>query len=370
MRYLVARLAQIAAQVWNPRSVAGKALWAALVPPAVVYGTAIRGRNLLYDRGWWQPVQTTAAVVSVGNLTVGGTGKTPLVQWLAEKLEQRGSRVAILSRGYGRRSHGVRVVADGGRCLINVEEAGDEPTLLGRRARATVVVGERRVAAAKTAVERGANVLLLDDGFQHRALARDFDLLLLDRNRPFANGWTLPAGPLREPCRGAARAHALVVLERGTQHSESEAVDGLAARVLAAKPCFQAALKAKVLVVPEGQMWVEEPLGSLAGQRILAVAGVAEAESFYAMLHQWEGRLVGALEFGDHHRYDPADWRAITAAARGADLIVTTEKDLVKLERFPFARGTVVGLRVGVEVEDADGLLSAVGAAIDGARPR
>jgi tetraacyldisaccharide-1-P 4'-kinase len=138
--------------------------------------------------------------------------------------------------------------------------------------------------------------------------------------------------------------------------------------ISAAIPSFHVALEPEALVVPDGKNWAEEPLGNLAGQRVLAVSGVADAESFYGMLHGWEARLVGSIEFGDHHRYDRGDWRTIVTAARAADLIVTTEKDLVKLEQFPFSHGSIAALRLGVEVDDVDGLLGAVLAAIDTAQ--
>jgi len=366
----VRTIARIAAQAWDRRGPWGAILQLALAPAAAVYCAGARGRNFLYDRGWRRAVRAGAPVVSVGNLTVGGTGKTPFVIWLAGEFERRGFQVAVLSRGYGRRSRGVRVVAEGGQRVLGVDDAGDEPSLVGRRVRAIVVVGEHRAAAAQAAVERGADLLLLDDGFQHRALARDFDLLLLDRDRHGENRWTLPAGPLREPASGAARAHAIVLVERGPSRSGIQPGQGRVAKMAPEKPCFRAVVKAQALVVPDGTAWVEEPLRNLGGQRVLAVSGIAETKPFYAMLNQWEARMVGTLEFGDHHRYDRLDWRTIVNVARTADLIVTTEKDLVKLEQFPFSQGSIAAIRLGVEVENAEGLLGAVSAAIDDARSR
>jgi tetraacyldisaccharide 4'-kinase len=259
----------------------------------------------------------------------------------------------------------VHVVAGRGRLLLDAERAGDEPALLGRCIAGLVVVGERRSAAAARAVAEGADLLLLDDGFQHRALARDFDLVLVDARRPLANGWTLPAGPLREPATGARRADAVLVVEREQRANDAAETRELP-RVLRERPCYRARLVPRSLVSPEGEAWVERPLASLAGQRVLAVSGVADAESFYRMLRSWEARPVGVIEYPDHHRYRREDWRAIRDAAREADFIVTTEKDLVKLEQFPFARGGLVALRVGVEVEGAGDLLERITARIDG----
>lgn len=342
------------------------ALRAVLSPAAVVYGLAARSRNFIYDRGWRRGARVAIPVISVGNLTVGGTGKTPVVVWLAEEIEGRGYSLAVLSRGYGRRSRGVHVAASGGKPLLEVNEAGDEPAMIGRRLRGMVIVGERRAAAARTAVDSGANVVLLDDGFQHRALARDFDLLLLDRDRPFANGRMLPSGPLREPRRGAGRAHALMVVDRRPLRAEQSPSPEPVAAMMYGRPCFHARLVPRALVFPDGERWAEAPIGELGGQRILAVSGVADAKAFYEMLHHWEGHIVGVLEYPDHHRYDLDDFRAIRKAARGTDLIVTTEKDLVKLERFPFARGGLVAVRLGVDVDHGDTLLQSIFTAVQG----
>lgn len=358
---------RIAARAWSRRGIVGGVLWFVLTPLAVVYAVAVRIRNLLYDIGVCRARRVAAPVVSVGNLTVGGTGKTPVVIWLAEELERRGFQVGILSRGYRRQGRGVRVVGAEGQRLVAPEEAGDEPALMARRLRATVVVGNRRYAAARTAIRRGADVLVMDDGFQHRALARDFDVLLCDRQARPGDRWVLPAGRLREPRRGATRADATLVVQREGQ-APGPSPNGDITPDLGDTHRFAATIGAHSLVLLDGAAWMERPLGIMSGQRVLAVCGIAGAKSFYEMLRAWEANIVGILEFGDHHRYDRNDWRTITTAARDVDLIVTTEKDLVKLEQFPFAHGRLAALRLGVRVDDAEGLLGAVSAAIDGAR--
>jgi tetraacyldisaccharide 4'-kinase len=347
----------------------GVVLWLAFVPFTVLYGLAVRSRNALYDIGLRRARRVDVPVLSVGNLTVGGTGKTPVVIWLAEELEHRGFRVGVLSRGYGRHGGGVRVVGEGGRQLVPADDAGDEPALMARRLRATVVVGKRRVLAAREAVRRGAQVLVMDDGFQHRSLGRDFDLLLWDRQDRAANRWLLPAGRLREPRGGAARADAALLVGRQSLAADASATETAPAR-LKDTPCFRTTIAPSSLVVPEGGVWVERPLGIMAGQRVLAVSGIAGAAAFYRMLGDCEANIVEVLEFEDHHRYDRDDWRAITTAARDVDLIVTTEKDLVKLEQFPFAYGRIAALRLEVRIDNVAGLLAAVSAAIDGARSR
>jgi tetraacyldisaccharide 4'-kinase len=348
----------------------GRVLWLALTPLAAAYAVGIGFRNLMYDIGLCRARRVAAPVLSVGNLTVGGTGKTPIVIWLAEELGRRGFQVGILSRGYRRQGRGVRVVGAEGQRLVAPEEAGDEPALMARRLSATVVVGSRRYTAARAAIRRGADVLLMDDGFQHRALARDFNVLLCDRQARPGDRWVLPAGRLREPRRGARRADATLVVQREGQVPDPSHTGDATNTDIRATPRFTATIGAQSLVLVDGAAWMERPLGIMSGQRVLAVCGIAGAKSFYDMLHAWEANIVGVLEFGDHHRYDRDDWRAITTAARDVDLIVTTEKDLVKLEQFPFAHGRLAALRLGVRVDDAEGLLSAVCAAIDGARSR
>lgn len=358
------RVGRIAHRAWNRPGALGGAISTALVPAAIAYGAGVRVRNFLYDRGWRRVARVAVPVLSVGNLTVGGTGKTPVVVWLAEELERRGYSVGVLSRGYGRRSRGTRVVALGGRPLVDVEMSGDEPAMIGRRIRGPVVVAGRRAAGARVAIERGARVLLLDDGFQHRAIARDFDLLLVDDERPVGNGWPLPSGPLREPVRGAARADAVLVVDRRLRGAEDGAAGSWAHANLFPRPCHRGGLVPRALVWPDGDTWTEEPLVRLAGQRIVVVTGIVGPQALYAMVQQWEGQIVNALEFPDHHWYDRDDFATIRKAAREADLIVTTEKDLVKLERFPFVRGGLMALRLGVAVEGAAELLAAIGTAL------
>src|SRR6187549_2178372 len=180
-------------------------LW--LAPLSLLYGTLMGIRSLLYRLGLRHRVKVGVPVVVVGNLTVGGTGKTPLVAWLSNKLTAVGLRVAIVSRGYGGRARGVTRVTVHSRA----SEVGDEPLMLARRAQATVFVGRDRVAAAKQAVADGADIVLCDDGLQHLALMRDCEIVVIDGQRGFGNGCLLPRGPLRELPRRLRRVNAVVI---------------------------------------------------------------------------------------------------------------------------------------------------------------
>jgi tetraacyldisaccharide 4'-kinase len=291
-----------------------------------------------------------ARTVSIGNLRVGGTGKTPLTRWLAQQTAARGVATAILTRGYGGSAREPHVVGDGATLVSDVPRSGDEAVMLARTAGVPVVAGADRRAAAALAVRTFASRLLLcDDAFQHRALRRDLDVVLVDAGERGGLGRLLPAGPLREPLRALRRAHVVLVREREGATAPAALRD--APRVRFAP---------QSLVQPVATGWEEIGLAALAGQRVLAVTGVARPAPLYRTLRDWEAELVHVLEYPDHHAYGTADWHAIAGAAKDVDLVVTTEKDLVKLETYPFARGKLVALRLGVAVDDADALVTRV----------
>jgi tetraacyldisaccharide 4'-kinase len=292
--------------------------------------------------------------VSIGNVRVGGTGKTPFTRWLAGRVAARGVPVAIVTRGYGGSARAPHVVGDGTQLVSDVARAGDEAVMLARTSGVPVVAGADRAAAAALAVATfGSRLLLCDDAFQHRALRRDLDLVLVDAGERGGLGRLLPVGPLREPLRALRRAHVILVRER------DEAGDALPAPT-ARQRVLRVRFAPAALVQPVVGGWEEIGLAALAGQRVLAVSAVARPAPLYRALRDWEAELVHVLEYPDHHPYGTSDWHTIAAAAKDVDLIVTTEKDLVKLEAFPFARGKLVALRLGVEVEDADALVDAV----------
>jgi tetraacyldisaccharide 4'-kinase len=298
-------------------------------PLAPLYGAVVRARNRSFDEHPERAVRVPVPVVSVGNLSAGGTGKTPLTLFLAEGLEAAGWPNAVLSRGYGgRRDVDPMCVA----ANSNPRQTGDEPLLMARRLGPhRVVVGRQRHAAALRALSQRPELrcLLLDDGFQHRALHRDLDLLVLDGVRRWGDGRLLPLGDLREPMASTRRAHALVVTRaaRVPDHAEVEA---WWATHGSGGPIF----------------WVDFVLGSLrvwnarpaeAPKAIegpaFAWCGLGHPEAFYADLllagHGW----VGTHSFPDHHGPSPADLRRLQTLARaeGATWLVCTEKDAVKL---------------------------------------
>lgn len=276
--------------------------------------------------------------------------------FLAARLGARGFSVAIVDRGFGRgRMQGVRaaLVADAGGIKLGPEDAGDEPVMMAKSFHGPIVVARRRIDGIRLLKQiANPDVVLLDDAFQHRALARDADLVLINRERGLGNGRVLPAGPLREPLRAVRRAHAAIIVSGGIPDAAC-AVGARQMKEISRVPVLQATLRARTLLRIEKGNWIEVPL-TVAGRRVLAVSGLADPRAFHAMLHQLEADLVGVLEYPDHHRYSLADWQTIVGASREADIVVTTEKDLVKLEKFPFARDSLYALRLEVVMSAED----------------
>ncbi len=350
-------------KVWDRRGPLGYAAWLLLLPLSMVYGLLVRIRNILYFLGWASGKSLPCAVVSVGNLTVGGTGKTPTTLWLAQELRRAGYRVGILSRGYKRSGKGPVILRPGfAKSFLSQEEsltAGDEPAMMARLFGQRVGVGRRRHQVGQQLLQDGeADVVLLDDGFQHRQLKRDIDLLLLGAD---SSGWLLPAGPFREPASALRRADYCLVT--GAREKWTRLL-----RRRPAETVFFGSLEAKALFGLEGEHWKDYPLSMLDRSKILTVSAIANPAPFYRMIHSWEGEIVDSMEFPDHHLYSASDWQRINRAARNVDLIVTTEKDILKLARFPFAREKLLALRVEMVVENGGSLVRAVAQAIDAKR--
>lgn len=289
---------------------------------AAAYGTLVRLRIGLYARGWLQAQRVGAPVVIVGNLVAGGSGKTPLVIALVQRLQAAGRTPGVATRGYGREGEdqALWVQAD-----TDPARSGDEPLLIARRTGARVRADRDRAAAARALVAAGCDVVVCDDGLQHYRLARDVEIEVLDARRRHGNGRLLPAGPLREPAGRAARCH-FHVLNLG-------AVGTGPADVVQAAPRFgewPMQLAADAAVPLQGGR--PTPLAAFAGRRVHAVAGIGDPERFFAMLRE-RGIAVVPHAFPDHHRYCAADFDF------GSDLpVLMTEKDAVKARAFATSR--------------------------------
>jgi len=273
-----------------------------------------------------------AEVVSIGNLTVGGAGKTPVAIHITRFLREAGVRTAVLSRGYGRTSDGLVEVADSERVLTDAARGGDEPLLLARSCPGVpVVVARDRASAAEHAVARfGAQVVVLDDGFQHLRLHRGLDVVVLDATAPYGNGYLLPRGPLREG-REALRRAGLVWISKADQASAQD-VDVLRAEALALTGREPVVAAYRVVDVLDGGGGSLGPT-ALQGCRVLLVAGLARPGSFRRTLESCGATVVAEMVFPDHHRFTEQEITNILSRTRaaGADALALTEKDAVRL---------------------------------------
>lgn len=299
--------------------------WLCLVPFGVLYGALQRLRARLYRSGVFSSYRAPQPVISVGNLTAGGTGKTPIVDRIVRHALQRGERPAVISRGYGGQIRsGVAIVSrgDGYGPLLLAAHCGDEPFLLARRnPQAIVVVAPCRREGIEAAIrDEGATLIILDDAFQHLAVQRDLDILLLDARRPLGNGSVLPAGLLREPPSAHARAD-LCVLTR------DEALAAPSPFVLPVTLRCRHRL-APELVALDG---AGQTLSAFAGRRGVAFAGIAAPQPFFQALRELGLQLTATIALNDHTGYDAETLKRLKAAAANADFFVTTEKDGVKL---------------------------------------
>lgn len=292
------------------------------------YELVLRLRAAAYAAGLLRSCRLPRPVISVGNLTVGGTGKTPAVAMLARHFISRGKRVSVLSRGYGGTLSGKGgIVSDGTAVHLTPEEAGDEPYLLAATVPGlSVVVGADRYRAGLLAMERlSPDIFILDDGFQHLRLKRDLNILLLDSSRPFGNGRALPAGMLREPRSAAERAD-LIIYTRCSEGEEPAHLPG--------KPLCRAFHHLVGATSPNGGEL--RPLAQLRGLTGVAFAGIADPLSFFHDLEEEGLTLAATIPFPDHCRYGEGEVARILGAAAscGADYLITTAKDGVKLGPF------------------------------------
>jgi len=326
------------------------ALLGMLVMASVPYGIA---SALLQWIRASRAVRLGVPVISVGNIVVGGTGKTPLTIYLARKLTRLGKNVAIVSRGYGRRARGLVVVSEGGRPLVGWEDAGDEPVLAAMVTRGVaVVVGRDRVRAARYAVDKlRADAILVDDGFQHVRLARDLDLLAVDATRPVGNGHLLPGGTLREHPLAVRRAGLLVATRCG-RRSGTGLVESTLGALAPELPIVATRMRpAEFWNVSTGRT---VRLSEVKENGCLALSSIARPRDFESTLLGLGIDLVGAVSFPDHHRYSENDHATVLGRARevGAGMIVTTEKDAVRLSAW---RPPMPLVALGIEVEVLSG---------------
>jgi len=344
---------------------------AILVPLSWIYGLVMMARNALFDLGVLRVRRAGVPVIAVGNMTAGGTGKTPLVEFLVGHLLTRGIRVAVVSRGYGRTSRGAVIVSDGTRVRVTAEQGGDEAVQVARKFPGVpVVVAERRADGAKVAVtELGAEVLVLDDAFQHRYLGRDLDIVVLDARCDITKERFLPAGRRREPLRGIRRAGLVALSKLPPDRVSVPWIEGV--------PCSPSTSVIAYRTVPVHPRWVrddaEVSIATLRSEPVLGLSGIADHERFVEDLRDLGMAVRTSIGFPDHHRYSTADIDRILETLRrtGCAHVATTEKDLARLREGPgehlLENASVMVLPIVVRwVHGEDVLRAAVAEAVKG----
>ncbi len=353
--------------VWERSGYRGKLLGKVLWPLSLGYALVVQLRNLFFTQGWIKSVRLPKPVVSIGNLTVGGTGKTPTCIWFAGELRRRGMKVAILSRGYRRKEtqsvvlQPSKLSSDIAQNEAELAQAGDEPLMMARLYDQTVGVGADRAQSAEAVLrQEDVDVFLLDDGFQHRHIHRDVDLVVLGSD---CSGRILPTGPFREPRRNLKRGDFWLVTGAEAEWRRRVPPDR-------SSEVYTGSLQPLDLITFDAHRWKCYPLTVFHHSKILTVTGIANPKPLYQTIHDWEGQIVHTLEFPDHHAYNTRDWQEISRMARLVDLIITTEKDILKLIRFPFARDKLMALRVAMRIDDGERLVAAALERICAARKR
>ena len=316
-----------------------------LSPFGWLYGQAANVRNAMYDRGLFSSHSLGVRTISIGNITAGGTGKTPLVALVAGILAKNGENVCILTRGYGRRNPNERVlVSDGQNVLVDARTGGDEPVELALKliGKALVVADADRVTAAKWALEKfSVTTFVLDDGFQHRRAKRDLDIVCIDATNPFGGGKVLPAGRLREPVENLRRANAVVVTRSNLVESTDEIVSVVRnldkeIEIFGASNASCNILKLEDFLEDSARLenyGDDEYFQFVAGALLFCALG--NPENLLTQLQNENFGLGGIHKFPDHHFYTQADIRLVEAEARnlGCKGLLTTAKDAVKLHR-------------------------------------
>jgi tetraacyldisaccharide 4'-kinase len=313
------------------------------------YSLAVRERNFLYSNGWLKAHRADAVVISIGNITVGGTGKTPLVVWLCKqiisdsKFQISNSQCAILTRGY-------KAAQD---ARGQIQDYRDEPAILADSCpEVKVIVNPDRVAGAAEAINKfGAKVLIMDDGFQHRRLVRDLDIIAIDATRPFGYDKMLPAGLLREPVSSLKRADA-VVITRCDQITETE-LSQIEKKLSAINPDMIIARSIHSPAYVKSTDNKEISLDNLKDKKILAFCGIGNPDSFLNTLKSLSCDLAGSKVYNDHHHYTDDCLTDIYEQAEclKADLILTTQKDWTKINRLALVKRDIPLGYIGIEIK-------------------
>jgi tetraacyldisaccharide 4'-kinase len=329
-----------------------------------VYGGAVKLRRNFYKNDVFKSKRLPCSIISIGNITVGGTGKTPMTIYVAKVVKQLGCNVAVISRGYKGKAEKIGgIVSDGKALLMTPEIAGDEPYMMAKRLKdVPVIVGRNRLKAGRLAISKFApDVIVLDDGFQHLRLQRDLDFVLLDCRKPFGNGHLLPRGVLREPVSALLCADAMI-MTRSDMMNNNETLSSLKKLLPNERkvPVYRTFFDSFVYKITreERKIFEKKPIASLRrnsdciiGRNVFAFSGLADNHDFQQTVKSLRCNLSGYMEFPDHHWYSDRDLKDISAAAKRSmsECLVTTEKDYVRIaQKIDWPGDLFV---VGIEIE-------------------
>lgn len=305
------------------------------------YGLGAHLKNFMYDKKIIRPKRVNAFVISVGNMTTGGVGKTPVVSEIAKYLISKNKKVAIISRGYGGRlnNKNINMISDGKNIFFEAAQCGDEPFWLAQNTSGCMIFTcKNRYKASKFAVEKyGVEYIILDDGFQHRKLHRDLDLVLMDSVKGFGNENLLPAGPLREGAEALDRIDKMIIVSKSIRHEMAKKVAKIMNKRLKLPTQICYTEPDYVYNIKTGQRLME-------GMEATAICAIGQPQQFYDFLKDFN--IIKTLTFDDHHQYKPTDIIDIQGN------IITTEKDAVKLERFERDNIFALKLKTTLDVEE------------------
>lgn len=344
-----------------------RAAMIALSPLSGLYGVAMKARRALYRNGLFRVHKVPVPVISVGNLTTGGTGKTPLVEWIVRALAAQHERICILTRGYGRQHSANRVmVSNRSEILSDARQAGDEPLLLAEKLKGTaaVICDADRVSAARWAIKNlGTQLFILDDGFQHMRMARDLNIVVIDATNPWSNRRLLPAGRLRESPTQLERADCIVIT-RADDVAQAEALKNEINQLSKGRPVFCSRMKISAMrTLTRG---VDELSAGWESKPVAAFCGIGNPESFFAQLQREGFELCHTRTFPDHHYYIQSEINALIkeSTAHGAHALLTTEKDAVKLRALQVEMPCYI-VDVAIEIDAAAEFLRLIETAIE-----
>ncbi|MEE9542968.1 MAG: tetraacyldisaccharide 4'-kinase [Thermodesulfobacteriota bacterium] len=339
-----------ATEEWATKKNHGLLSRALLSIMTVIYTVGVKTRLALYSKGILKAKIIPCMVISIGNITAGGTGKTPMTIHIARRLVKEGSKVVVLSRGYKGTNKGIGIVSDGENVLMGPEEAGDEPCLIAEKLKGTgqegvpVIVGADRYLAGLLAIEKfKPDVIILDDGFQHIALARDKNIVLIDSDTELTKEKLLPSGTLREPIRSLRRARIIMIKDK----TPDRTIDPYLKMI--DKPVVAFAYEPSKLVKLKGGG--QRELSELKDKKVFIFSGIASPVSFERTIERLGALISGKKSFPDHYSFNRRDIDEIKELSKGAEFVITTEKDAVRLRGFAEELENFFSLSIEVKID-------------------